>query len=101
MSKSKSRELSEEEQRVLDQGHLRLLTSPEDIARCDQLIVEHHYLHNVSLVGEHLRYAFIYKGRWLAVATWSAASFHIKDREQFIGWSAEQCRQRRALVGNN
>jgi hypothetical protein len=101
MSKSKRRDLSPEEQHVLDQGHLRLLTSPADIARCDQIIVEHHYLHNVSLVGEHLRYAFIYKGRWLAVASWSAAAFHIKDRDQFIGWSGEQCRRRRALIANN
>jgi hypothetical protein len=101
MSKSKRRELSPDEQHILEHGHLRLLTSPEDIARCDQAIVEHHYLHNVSLVGEHLRYAFIYKGRWLAIATWSAAAFHIKDRDQFIGWSPEQCCRRRALWANN
>ena len=101
MSKSKRRELSAEEQQVLDHGHIRLLSSPEDMARCDRAIIEHHYLHNVSLVGEHLRYAFAYKGRWLAVATWSAAAFHIKDRDQFIGWSGEQCRRRRALVANN
>src|SRR6266436_8099952 len=101
MRKRKCRELSEEEQHVLDHGHIRLLTDPEDLARCDQAIMEHHYLHNVTLVGEHLRYAFIYKGRWLAVATWSAASFHIKDRDQFIGWSGEQCRRRRALLANN
>ena len=101
MGKSKRRELSAEEQHVLDHGHIRLLTTPEDMARCDRAIIEHHYLHNVSLVGEHLRYAFIYKGRWLAVATWSAAAFHIKDRDQFIGWSGEQCRRRRALLVNN
>jgi hypothetical protein len=101
MSKSKRRELSVEEQDVLDHGHIRLLSSPKDIARCDQGIIEHHYLHNVSLVGEHLRYAFLYKGRWLAMATWSAAAFHIKDRDQFIGWSGEQCRRRRALLANN
>ena len=101
MSKSKRGDLSAEEQHVLDHGHIRQLTSPEDIARCDQAIVEHHYLHTASLVGEHLRYAFIYQGRWLAIATWSAAAFHIKDRDQFIGWSAEQCRRRRALVANN
>ena len=101
MSKGKRHELSEEEQHVLDHGHIRLLSDAEDIARCDATIVEHHYLHNVSLVGEHLRYAFIHKGRWLAVATWSAASFHIKDRDQFIGWSGEQCRRRRALLANN
>jgi hypothetical protein len=101
MSKSKRRELSAEEQHVLDQGQLRLLSSAEDVARCDQAIIEHHYLHSVSLVGEHLRYAFIYQGRWLAVATWSAAAFHLKDRDQFIGWSGEQCRRRRALLANN
>lgn len=101
MSKNKRRELSPEEQHVLEHGHIRLLTSPKEIAQCDQAIVEHHYLHNVTLVGEHLRYGFFYKGRPLAFATWSAAAFHIKDRDQFIGWSHEQCCRRRALVANN
>jgi hypothetical protein len=101
MSKSKRRELTPDEQHILEHGHLRLLTSQEDIARCDQAITEHHYLHSVSLVGEHLRYAFVYKGKSLAVATWSAAAFHIKDRDQFIAWSPEQCRRRRALLANN
>ena len=101
MSKSQRRELSADEQHILEQGHLQLLTSKKDLARCDLAIVEHHYLHKVSLVGEHLRYAFVYKGRWLAVATWSAAAFHLKDRDQFIGWSPEQCRRRRALLANN
>ena len=101
MSKSKHRKLSPEEQHVLEHGHLRLLTSPEDIARCDEAIIEHHYLHNVTLVGEHLRYAFIYKEQCLAFATWSAAAFHIKDRDQFIAWSPEQCRRRRPLLANN
>src|SRR5260221_5107787 len=100
MSKSKRRELSAEEQQVLDHGQIRLLTSAEDLAHCDQAIIEHHYLHNVSLVGEHLRYAFIYKGRWLAVATWSAAAFHIRYRYQSIGWSDEHCRRRRELLAN-
>jgi hypothetical protein len=101
MLKRKYRDLSAEEQLILEHGHLRLLTSPAEFARCDQAIVEHHYLRNVSLVGEHLRYAFVYKGRWLAVATWSAAAFHLKDRDHFIGWSPEQCRRRRALLANN
>ena len=101
MSKTKRRDLSPEEQHILEHGHLRLLTSPEDIAQCDEAIIKHHYLHNVTLVGEHLRYAFIYKGQWLAVATWSSAAFHIKDRDQFIGWSGEQCCRRRALLANN
>jgi hypothetical protein len=101
MSKKKRRDLSTDEQQILVNGHLKLLSCPEDMARCDQAIVEHHYLHNVSLVGEHLRYAFIYQGQWLAVATWSSAAFHLKDRDHFIGWSPEQCRRRRGLLANN
>lgn len=101
MSKHKRRELSVDEQHILEHGHLQLLTRPEEIARCDQAIIEHHYLHDVTLVGEHLRYALVYKGKWLAVATWSSAAFHLKDRDQFIGWTGEQCRRRLALLASN
>jgi hypothetical protein len=101
MHKRKYRDVCPEEQQILENGHLRLLSSAADLARCDQAIVEHHYLKKVSLVGEHLRYAFVYKGQWLAVATWSAAAFHLKDRDQFIGWSPDQCRRRRPLLANN
>ena len=101
MCKKKRRDLSPDEQHTLEHCHLRLLTSPDDIARCDQAIIDHHYLHNVTLVGEHLRYGLSYRGQWLAVATWSSAAFHLKDRDQFIGWSPEQCRRRRGLLANN
>lgn len=77
------------------------MSSPKDAARCDELIIEHHYLHDATLVGEQLRYAITYKGRWLGVASWSAAAFHIKDRDEFIGWEFEQCRRRRPLLANN
>jgi hypothetical protein len=86
---------------VLDHLQVRLLTSPKDKARCDQLIIEHHYLEDATLVGEHLRYVATYKGQWLALATWSGAAFHLKDRDEFIGWDFEQCRRRRPLLANN
>ena len=85
MGKLKRAKISADEQQVLEHGHLRLLSSPEDVARCDQLIGQHHYLHSANLVGEHLRYAFVYRGQWLALATWSAAAFHIKPRDAYIG----------------
>lgn len=101
MSKNQRRDLSTDEQHILEHCRLQLLTDPEDIDRCNQAIIEHHYLHNVTLVGEHLRYGLIHKGRWLAVATWSSAAFHLKDRDKFIGWSPEQSRRRRGLLANN
>ena len=93
--------LTADEQHLLEHCQVRLLTRPDDHARCDKLIVEEHYLHDATLVGEHLRYALTYRGQWLAVATWSAAAFHLKARDAFIGWSAEQCRRRRPLIANN
>jgi hypothetical protein len=101
MGKSKRQQVTPSEQHVLEHAQVRLLTSPKDIAQCDQLIVEHHYLHDATLVGEQLRYAIVYQGQWLGVATWSGAAFHLKDRDDFIGWDSELCRRRRALLANN
>ena len=101
MGKPKRRPLSADEQQILEHLQVRLLSSPKDIARCDELIVEHHYLHDATLVGEQLRYAATYKGQWLALATWSGPAFHLKDRDEFIGWDFEQCRRRRPLLANN
>ena len=101
MAKSKRPKLSANEQDVLDHLQVRLVTSPKDKAWCDKLIVEHHYLKDATLVGEQLRYVATYKGQWLALATWSGAAFHLKDRDGFIGWDFEQCRRRRPLLANN
>jgi len=101
MSQTKRKSVSPDEQTVLDELQVRPLTRADDLARCDELIVAEHYLHDATLVGEHLRYVATFQGRWLAVATWSAAAFHLKARDQFIGWTAEQCRCRRPLLANN
>lgn len=101
MAKSKRRKLTADEQDVLNHLQVRLLLSPKDKTRCDQLIEEHHYLKDATLVGEQLRYVASYKGRWLALASWSGAAFHLKDRDEFIGWDLEQCRRRRPLLANN
>ncbi len=101
MPEVRRRRPSVAEQQVLDHLQVRVLTSPKDKARCDQLIGEHHYLKDATLVGEQLRYVATYKGQWLALATWSGAAFHLKDRDEFIGWDFEQCRRRRPLLANN
>lgn len=101
MAKAKLRHVSADERAILEHLQVRPLTSSKDFARCDRLIVEHHYLHDATLVGEQLRYVATYQGQWLALATWSAAAFHLKDRDLFIGWSFEQCCRRRPLLANN
>jgi hypothetical protein len=89
-----------------DEQHLLIyLTVPpvraEEVARFDQLLVEHHYLKSAHVVGEHLRYVATYHDEWLALATWSAPALHLKPRDGFIGWTEEQRRGRLPLLVNN
>ena len=100
-AKVRFRRPTADEQTVLSDMTVKLLGRPQDIHQCDQILIEHHYLHSAQLVGEQLRYAVTWKGQWFAVATWSAAALHLKARDQFIGWTEEQRRQRLPLVVNN
>lgn len=77
------------------------LVHPEEEARWDELIVQHHYLKSARMVGEQLHYVAEYQGQWLALLGWSAASYHLKGREGWIGWNDNQRRARLHLVANN
>jgi hypothetical protein len=91
---------SQSEQHVLEHLTVRLV-QPHEQERCDQLIVQHHYLKSAHLVGEQLRYVVTYQGQWLALAAWCAPVWHLKARDAFIGWDDEQRRTRLPLLANN
>ena len=76
-----------EQSSVLNALEVRCLVDPAEIARWNDLVCKHHYLENANLVGEQLRYVVTFQGQWLALLGWSAASFHLKDREAWLGWS--------------
>lgn len=100
MSKPKFRCPEPDEQHILDHLTVRPIR-PQERRRYDVLMKEHHYLHSHQLVGEQLCYVVTYRGEWLALSSWCAAARHLKARDAFIGWTAEQCRKRRALLANN
>jgi hypothetical protein len=85
---------------VLDQITVRRI-EPAEQARWNQLVSQHHYLKNASLVGERLCYVAEYQGQWLALLGWSAAAYHIRARDQWIGWNDNQRRSRLPLLANN
>ncbi len=60
-----------------------------------------HWLKSFRPVGHSLVQMIKEKGQAVAVVQWSACAYHLKDREQWIGWNAMQCAQRRKLVVNN
>lgn len=92
--------ISQKEQALLDGVQLRLIR-PDERDRFDQLIVEEHYLKSALLVGEQLRYVAEYQGQWVGLMAWSAGSFKLKAREEWIGWSDKQKKRRLPLVVNN
>lgn len=72
------------------------------LPRIHQLLKQHHYLGSLRPVGERLYYiATDSSGRWLAILVFSAAANHLKQREEWIGWSNEQRRRRLSLITNN
>ncbi len=92
--------LNPEEQAVLDRVQVRLI-GPEEKVCWDDLIARQHYLKNATLVGEQLRYVAQLDGQWVALLGWSAAAYHLKGRDAWIGWSKEQRRRRLHLLANN
>ena len=64
-SKVRFRRPTADEQTVLLGMTVKLLLRPQDIQKCDQILIDHHYLHSAQLVGEQLRYAVTWKGQWL------------------------------------
>ena len=90
-----------EDPTILDQLHADLVVSPKEIQRWNDMVCEHHYLKNANLVGEQLRYVVTYQGQWVALLGWSAASFHLKDREKWLSWSNLQRRSRLHLLAQN
>jgi predicted transposase YbfD/YdcC len=93
-------QVSASEQDVLDGVQVRLIAEREQ-NRFDGLLVAQHYLKDATLVGQRLCYVAEYAGRWLALMAWSAAAYHLKERDEWIGWTEEQRRRRLGWVANN
>jgi len=70
-----------EEQRLVNGLEIELVLEAGQRERWNQLVVEQHYLHNATLVGEQLRYVVSYQEQWLALLGWSAAAWHLQLRE--------------------
>lgn len=92
--------LTVEDQALLDGVSVRLIEKSER-ERFDRLIIEQHYLHSCDLVGEQLRYVAEYRDAWMALLAWSAGSYNLKAREEWIGWSRKQKQRRLTLWINN
>lgn len=85
---------------ILARVTVRLIDSSEKAA-WDALITERHYLKNANMVGRQLRYVAELDGKWVALLGWSAAAYHLRGREDWIGWTVAQRWKRRKFVAQN
>ena len=67
----------------------------------DKLVKEHHFLNSSRLAGNQLRYVAELYGKCVALLSFSASSYHLRLRDNWIGWSEEQLFQRRHFIVQN
>ncbi len=88
------------EQDVLNKITVRLIQEHEK-TQWNEIVEREHYLHNSRLVGEQLRYVAELDGQWIALLAWSGAAYHIAGRDQYIGWTDLQRRNRLHFLVSN
>jgi uncharacterized protein DUF4338/DDE family transposase len=75
--------------------------SEEQQSWFDALLKEHHYLGAGRPVGDYLRQVVELNGRVVALLVWGPACYSLKDRDQWISWSASQRLERLKLIVQN
>jgi Domain of unknown function (DUF4338) len=67
----------------------------------NSLLQEHHYLGYQQPAGEHLKYLVWAQGRPVACLAWCSAPRHLRSRDRYIGWSAEERRRNLGFLAYN
>ena len=88
------------EPEVLRRVTVRLLRDDERDA-FDQTLENQRYLASARIAGQTLRYVAELDDQWVALLTFSAASLHLKGREQWLRWTPRQRARRLPFVVNN
>jgi hypothetical protein len=70
---------------------------PHEYNQAGQRLDREHYLGQVPQ-GRQLVQVVEYDGQWVALLDWGPATWKLADREEWIGWTAQQRAQRLGLV---
>ena len=84
---------------VLARVEVRLIEADER-EKWDKTIDEHHYLDS-RLAGASLRYVAELEGQWVGVLSFGQAAYHLRDRDEWVGWNDVQRGRRLRLIAQN
>lgn len=87
--------------RLLDQVEVRLVCNTRERARFKRLMGKEHYLGWGQPVGETLMYVAVCGRKWVALLTFGAPAYALRDRDQLIQWSVPQRQARLNFVVQN
>ncbi len=87
-------------ERHLDSIKARLVEDSQ-VEWFDGVLADKHYLGAGRAVGDYLRQIVEVDGTPVALLVWGPACYALKDRDQWIGWSAVQRLERLKLVVQN
>lgn len=77
------------------------VAAPGEHAWFDEQMADHHYLGAGCPVGDYLRQIVEVHGRPAALLVWGPACYALKDRDLWIGWSANHRIERLKLIVQN
>jgi hypothetical protein len=78
-----------------------VLAQTEECERFDQLLGQEHFLGSRHPSGHTLRQVVVENGQWVALLLWVSGFWHLKDRDQWIGWDALTEAERIKLIVHN
>lgn len=70
-------------------------------ARFDSLLKDKHYIGEARPAGDFLRQVAVLDGEWVGLLVWGSASYRLRDRDDWIGWSPTLRAERLKLVVQN
>jgi len=76
------------------------LIEADEREKWDKTIDEHHYLDS-RLAGASLRYVAELDGQWVGVLSFGQAAYHLRDRDEWVGWNDVQRGRRLRLIAQN
>lgn len=81
--------------------HFQLVENKKQSLLWRYLIQEYHYLGYRRLVGRHLKYFVYWKDNLVALLSFSDCIYHHRLRDNYLGWSPNDRKQKLHLIINN